>query len=166
MTTPVGIRRARVDGIYCDAERGEFLSDGQFISLFSFPHDGPETLIRKGYGLKADELFSITSAVYYVTRAFEFDSTLAANNPEWGLIVIELSADGIAGRTLAAPRRLIPPGNLRPVAQSLHHASTSDRQRSLEDPHELARAMLIEFFLPFGWSVEDHGLEAIQNNLR
>ncbi len=133
---------------------------GHFVSLASFPDDDLAEL------LSADELFSAHSAVVYVSRAFQFAAALARNNPEWGPLIVELSANGIQGRTLAGPRGLVTPGNRRTDALAFNQVIATSRDDLIQDPNKMARQVLAGLFQRFGWSPDAARLEAIQSKLR
>lgn len=139
---------------------------GHFLSLASFPDDDLDELMQVGHKLTADELFSVNSAVFYVSRAFQFAASLARNNPEWGPLIVELSANGIQGRTLAGPRGLVTPGNRRTDALAFNQVIATSRDDLIQDPNKMARQVLAGLFQRFGWSPDAAQLEAIQSKLR
>ena len=128
---------------------------GQFVSLIGFPPDLEKLIVssaREGNLLTQESLFSVHSAVIYVTAAFECAATLCRSQPSWPPIVIEIRANEISGRILATDRRLIRSGVNSTAASRYVETFRPKSEDLINNPHVLAVQYLQNLFQRFGWN--------------
>lgn len=149
---------------YSIPEEWRFYQSGQFIHLWAFSRDMNDYI--KGTGMEPDSLFSVASAVYYITLAYEFASKIARNvaGDEW--MVVDITAHNIRGKSLAIPSGAMNRnGFLQTEASSIPNSWRGSSSEIESAWQSLASQTAIELFQRFGWDDPQRAVAGFQSRI-
>ena len=144
-------------------EAWRLYQSGLFVSLTAY--SGDLDLLSDLSGLPRDRLFEINSAIYFLTCAFKFAAAIANTEAGDDNMLIAVSANNLAGRTLTTPKGLLRGGPRTTSAISFPYIMHGSRVELTGQPEELAANAAVELFKRFRWNPAPQEVRKIQSRL-
>ncbi|MGA7678304.1 MAG: hypothetical protein WCA51_08055 [Dehalococcoidia bacterium] len=150
-------------------ETWRFYQSGQFVDLVGIGGDWRDqsTLWPADKEWKPGALLGIGDALFMFTEIFEFAARLALTEAGDGLIHIEITVGGLAGRRLFVDLHNIWPMFRKYEASLPEFPYTIELSRTelVAQPRELSLKPTAELFARFGWIPDAAALRDIQKTL-